>query len=125
MGGENIINNITNENKGQSKFGKFVLFLGLILLGSIILSGAVSAAGLATSPQPKFQHDNNNTGQSQYKGPQTNHTKWNYTTGSDIVSSPAIGSDGTIYFGSYDGKLYALNPNGTQKWNYTTGDLIY
>jgi hypothetical protein len=42
-----------------------------MLIGSIILSGAVSAAGLATSPQPKFHHDNNNTGQSQYNGSKT------------------------------------------------------
>ncbi len=51
--------------------------------------------------------------------------KWNYTTGGYIKSSPAIGSDGTIYFGSYDYKFYAINPDGTQEWNYTTGGAIY
>jgi len=25
-----------------------------------------------------------------------------------VTSSPAIGSDGTVYVGSYDGKLYAI-----------------
>ena len=39
-----------------------------------------------------------------------------------IYSSPAIGSDGTIYVGSDDCKLYAINSNGTLKWSYTTGD---
>ncbi|MEI6778857.1 MAG: PQQ-binding-like beta-propeller repeat protein, partial [Chloroflexales bacterium] len=34
----------------------------------------------------------------------------------DIQSSPAIGADGTIYVGSIDTKLYALNPDGTIKW---------
>lgn len=48
-----------NENNNRSKLTNVVLFLGLILIGSIILSGAVSAAGLNTSPQPKFHHDNN------------------------------------------------------------------
>ena len=33
-----------------------------------------------------------------------------------IQSSPAIGSDGTIYVGSIDGRLYAINPNSTLKW---------
>jgi outer membrane protein assembly factor BamB len=33
------------------------------------------------------------------------------------MSSPAIGSDGTIYVGSFDNKLYAVNPNGTAKWD--------
>ena len=36
-------------------------------------------------------------------------------------SSPAIGADGTIYVGGGDDrKLYAVNPNGTQKWAFTT-----
>ena len=103
---------------------KIVLFLGLILIGSIILSGAVSAASLATSPQPKFHTNNNNTGLSQYKGPQTNDTKWNYPTKGSIESSPTIGSDGTVYIGSDDDNLYATNPNGTKKWSYKTGASI-
>ncbi len=31
-------------------------------------------------------------------------------------ANPVIASDGTIYFGSGDGSLYALNSGGTQKW---------
>ncbi|MGA1824074.1 MAG: PQQ-binding-like beta-propeller repeat protein [bacterium] len=49
---------------------------------------------------------------------------WRFETGGDIYSSPAISSDGTIYCGSFDGKLYALNPNGTLKWEATTNDSI-
>ncbi|UTB32329.1 MAG: PQQ-binding-like beta-propeller repeat protein [Methanobacterium sp. ERen5] len=108
----------------QIKFGKIVLFLGLILFGAIIFSGAVSAAGLATSPQPKFHHDSNNTGQSEYKGPQTNTTKWKFRTGRGIASSPIIGVDGTIYIGSADKNLYALYPNGTVKWSFNSGYQI-
>jgi outer membrane protein assembly factor BamB len=37
-----------------------------------------------------------------------------------LYSSPAIGPDGTIYVGSYDSALYAVNPNGTLKWRYLT-----
>src|SRR5208282_3668875 len=33
-----------------------------------------------------------------------------------FTTSPAIGADGTIYFGS-DDDLYAVNPDGTQKWD--------
>ena len=39
-------------------------------------------------------------------------------------SSPAIGTDGTIYVGSWMGYLYALNPNGTLKWRFQTGDSL-
>jgi hypothetical protein len=34
--------------------------------------------------------------------------KWMYTTDYAIDSSPAIGSNGTLYFGCYDDKLYAI-----------------
>lgn len=38
------------------------------------------------------------------------------TTTSYVQSAPVIGSDGTIYVGSQDTNLYALNPDGTVKW---------
>ena len=38
----------------------------------------------------------------------------------DRSSSPAIGSDGTIYVGSYDINLYAINPDGSKKWEFDT-----
>jgi uncharacterized repeat protein (TIGR01451 family) len=45
--------------------------------------------------------------------------KWEYPNGTTIASSmysaPTIGSDGTVYFGC-GGKLYAINPDGSQKW---------
>ena len=36
-------------------------------------------------------------------------------------SSPTIGSDGTIYVGSWDNNLYAIKPNGSKKWTFETG----
>jgi outer membrane protein assembly factor BamB len=54
--------------------------------------------------------------------------KWRYQlkTGEDISlnSSPAIGADGTIYVGSPDSCLYALNPDGSLKWRFETGWYI-
>jgi len=52
-------------------------------------------------------------------------TSWRYLTGGEIISSPAIGADGTIYMGSYDHLLYAVNPDRTSKWYYDTDDQIY
>jgi len=41
-----------------------------------------------------------------------------------ITSSPAIGSDGTIYVGSADGKVYAVQPDGTKKWEFDTRSTV-
>jgi len=41
-----------------------------------------------------------------------------------VVSSPAIGPDGTIYFGDGDGLVYALLPDGSLSWEYRTGAAI-
>jgi outer membrane protein assembly factor BamB len=49
---------------------------------------------------------------------------WEFGTGGTIISSPAIGDDGTIYFGSADTNLYAINPDGTRKWAFAAIDLI-
>jgi hypothetical protein len=36
--------------------------------------------------------------------------------------SPAIGPDGTIYVGSADTNVYAINPDGSRKWKFPLGD---
>ena len=52
--------------------------------------------------------------------------KWagGFTTGDFILSSPAVASDGTIYVGSQDNRLYAINANGALKWQAVTGDWV-
>ncbi len=49
--------------------------------------------------------------------------KWKYRSG-QIWSSPTIGYDGIIYFGSYNKNIYALYPNGTLKWKFKTGSYV-
>ena len=79
---------------------------------------------LADAPWPMFHHDIYHSGAGDCSGSNGPWEYWNFTTGGDVRSSPAIGPDGTIYFGSYDNKLYALNPDGTEKWNFTTGGPV-
>jgi len=53
--------------------------------------------------------------------------KWKFGPINAVHSSPAIGSDGTVYFASstQDGKFYAVNPNGTKKWEFDLGGFWY
>ena len=50
--------------------------------------------------------------------------KWCVEIGSDSDSSPAVGTDGTIYFGTFDGKLWALRPDGSNKWVFQVNSEI-
>jgi outer membrane protein assembly factor BamB len=47
---------------------------------------------------------------------------WSYRTGEGSHTSPAIGSTGTVYFGSRDNALYAVDSAGELVWSYRTGD---
>src|ERR1700677_1413107 len=49
---------------------------------------------------------------------------WEFKTFCDIKSSPAIGGDGTIYFGGRDRKFYAVDPQGKAKWSFATDAWI-
>jgi outer membrane protein assembly factor BamB len=51
--------------------------------------------------------------------------KWQISPGGGFDSSPAIGSDGTIYVGSLNGNLYALSSTGTLRWTFTVQGAIH
>ena len=51
-----------------------------------------------------------------YNGPEQPSLLWSYVTGFVINGSATIGVDGTVYFGSNDESLYAINNDGTLKW---------
>jgi FOG: WD40-like repeat len=42
-----------------------------------------------------------------------------------VIASPVIAAEGTVYIGSRDGYLYAINPDGTLKWKFKTGGMIH
>ncbi len=43
---------------------------------------------------------------------------WSYLAGDVVRSTPAIGTDGTVYIGTYDKNLYAFKPDGSIKWTF-------
>ena len=63
-------------------------------------------------------------GDARYKG----YPKWltPFLAGANIVSSPALGQNGYLYFGSCDGNVYAVNSfTGLIVWSYPTSAQIY
>src|SRR5437868_4198024 len=47
--------------------------------------------------------------------------KWIFETGADVSSQPTV-VNGVVYFGSWDGKEYAVNAKtGEQIWKFETG----
>lgn len=55
------------------------------------------------------------------------YSEWSMHIGQGIdamYSSPAIGSDGTIYVGRVGGNLNAFNSDGSYKWHFVTGDSV-
>src|SRR5712692_7029823 len=95
-----------------------------ILLSSYLPPTIVAHASLGSTSWPMFHHDPAHTGRSPYVGSETSTLRWKYTTSTFVGSSPAIGSDGTVYVGNGDGNLYAINPDGTLRWKYTTGNFV-
>ncbi|UCE38212.1 MAG: PQQ-binding-like beta-propeller repeat protein [Thermoplasmata archaeon] len=83
------------------------------------------------APWPMFRGNVRHTGLSPYDtSGNTGELKWSFSTVRSIESSPAIGSDGTIYVGGantmgVEGYLYAIYPNGIEKWSFDTGDWVY
>jgi hypothetical protein len=108
---------------------RFLVALGVILC--LVLSPVIALmpadtaqAQPANSAWPMFGQNPQHTGRSPYSGPEVPELKWSFATGGPVDSSPAIGADGTIYVGSWDRNLYAINPDGSQKWSFTTGGQV-
>jgi outer membrane protein assembly factor BamB len=67
-----------------------------------------------------FHHDLTHSGYSTSTAPKTNQTLWTYNTSGYVDSSPAVVND-TVYVGSNDDNVYALNATtGALAWKYKT-----
>ncbi len=77
-----------------------------------------------SAPRPMFGQNPKHNGRGPSTGPAEAKKKWTFEAGDSVFSSPAIGHDGTVYVGSRDYTLYALNPDGTEQWTFETGDVI-
>ncbi len=72
-----------------------------------------------------FRGDARHTGVYDTAGVTTlNQVKWKFHTGGQVNSSPAV-VGATVFVGSTDGNLYALDrESGTQKWKFDTKSRV-
>jgi outer membrane protein assembly factor BamB len=49
-------------------------------------------------------------------GTVSGYVNWKHTTGGSVQSSPAIDESGNVYFGSNDGKVYAVTQDNVAHW---------
>ncbi len=90
------------------------------------LSPEGEVRALASTPWPMFHYDLRHTGLSPHDTSEnTGELLWR-TAGGDGWSSPAIGSDGTIYVGSLGGSFHAVDPeDGNEAWNLALAGPFY
>lgn len=50
--------------------------------------------------------------------------QWSFVTQNLVYSSPAVGTDGTVYVGSESRRLWAINADGTLKWRWPSTLLV-
>lgn len=98
------------------------ILLIYFVLSTAFINSAISQ--LLGSPWPKFRCDLQNTGQSPYSGPSMPGRILKNKIDSNIVSSPAIGINDTIYIGTWHVGLVALSPDFSKKWSAPTYGAI-
>ncbi len=108
-----------------------LVFLSAVYAGLYYFTDIVSKPpqGVNSDSLPRewamFRHDLSRSGATDSSGtlPQ-GKLKWVFSTGAPIHSSPAV-ADGTVYVGSQDFKLYALDAaTGAKLWEYKTGSWV-
>ena len=97
----------------------------LSLAAVLALMAPAASAQPAPSAWPQFHRDAARSGRSAAVSLATPQVRWTFSTGDSIIaSSPVIGPDGAVYVGADDGRLYAVNANGTLRWSFLAGGAL-
>ncbi|MBI2979571.1 MAG: PQQ-like beta-propeller repeat protein [Chloroflexi bacterium] len=111
--------------------GSVLVLIVAVFLWFYLLTDAVSKPpqSVNSSSLPgewsMFRHDLNHSGITGTVASLPRGTvKWAFPTGGAISSSPAV-AYGTVYIGSRDNKLYALDAaTGAKRWEFPTGSWV-
>jgi outer membrane protein assembly factor BamB len=84
----------------------------------------VPAVSRSPSPWPSMRRDRYNTGAGTIMGKYRGDRPWSFATGAGLFTTPVLGGNGIVYFGSADHDFYALTPRGKLCWKLQTGNII-
>ena len=103
-----------------ARWPRAAVALAVVLAG---VAGPAPVPAAAAGPQPnaawaQFKGDAQKTGRSPLVGPTAPEVKWTFAAGSPITSGPVIDADGTVYIGTENSRIYAVDATGKQKWMY-------
>lgn len=107
---------------------KILAVIIIILIAAVIffLSGNKEVKTVKTS---QFAFVSENAGRSPYTGPQTNNARLLFGESPGpgcgrqiIMTAPVLDSNGNLYFGTSEGSLISIAPNGREKWRFTLPD---
>ena len=108
--------------KREKSYWALTILLSLLLIQFFDISAASApAVNSSDGNWITFRHDLSHSGVAS-SGNSANSAEsiWNFTTGAPVVSSPSV-SNGFVFVGSKDCKIYCLNAsNGQLVWNFST-----
>jgi outer membrane protein assembly factor BamB len=97
------------------------------VIGMLLLFAAAGAAGgapppagpegLAAAVWPMLGASPSHASFSGFRGPDTNTLAWRFNTNASIDGGVAIDADGTIFFGSGNGRFFAVDQTGRERWS--------
>jgi outer membrane protein assembly factor BamB len=100
-----------------------------LTIGGRVDNAVIGALAVTSSASwTTYQHDSTHSGNSSESQIGASNVAsltqaWNFTTGDMVTGTPLI-SDGVVYIGSWDGKMYALRErDGSLLWNFNAGTL--
>jgi outer membrane protein assembly factor BamB len=83
----------------------------------------IGTGSTSISNWPMWRADSAHSSTAQ-EGPSSLALNWKFTTNGSVISSPSV-TNGIIYFGSQDKKIYAVGAwSGSLIWSFTTQDFI-
>jgi outer membrane protein assembly factor BamB len=90
---------------------------GVCLLATGALPAPARADGLAAAVWPMLGSAPTHSSASSFLGPSTNTLAWRFSNNGGVDGGVAIDVDGSVFFGTRSGRLFALDPTGVERWS--------